>query len=289
MTGVADSRPAEVVRFGPYEIRLRTQELFKHGLRLKLTPQAFQVLRILLERPKELVTRDDLHQALWSADTFVDFDHGLNNAIKPIRDVLGDSVEAPLYIETLPRLGYRFIGQITENGKPTGPAVASDPTSSVNVSNSVDSMALPPQESRWPRFSMLVFAGALTLAFALVGYLSWRRTRAIRPSSSGHVMLAVLPFENLSADPNEDYFSDGLTEEIITQLGALSPDQLGVIARTTSMAYILESSIRRDGDQVRISAQLIRTADQVHVWAHSYDRHISHSIALQEEVARAVA
>jgi TolB-like protein/DNA-binding winged helix-turn-helix (wHTH) protein len=274
---------------------------------LKLTPQAFQVLRILLERPKELVTRDDLHQALWSADTFVDFDHGLNNAIKPIRDVLGDSVEAPLHIETLPRLGYRFIGQITENGKPTGPAVASDPTSSVNVSNSVDSMALPPQESRWPRFSMLVFAGALTLAFALVGYLSWRRTRAIRPSSSGHVMLAVLPFENLSADPNEDYFSDGLTEAIITQLGALSPDQLGVIARTTSMAYkrtsksaqqiarelgvdyILESSIRRDGDQVRISAQLIRTADQVHVWAHSYDRHISHSIALQEEVARAVA
>jgi len=120
-------------------------------------------------------------------------------------------------------------------------------------------------------------------------------------------MLAVLPFENFSGNPNEDYFSDGLTEEIITQLGALSPDQLGVIARTTSMAYkrtskstqqisrelgvdyILESSIRRDEDQVRITAQLIRTADQVHVWAHSCDRHISHSIALQEEVARAVA
>jgi len=154
---------------------------------------------------------------------------------------------------------------------------------------------------------MLALVGTLTLVFALVGYLGWRRTRAIHPSSSGHVMLAVLPFENLSGDPNEDYFSDGLTEEIITQLGALSPDQLGVIARTTSMAYkrtsksaqqiarelgvdyILESSIRRDGDQVRISAQLIRTGDQVHVWAHSYDRQISHSIALQEEVARAVA
>jgi len=153
----------------------------------------------------------------------------------------------------------------------------------------------------------MALAGALALVFTLVAYFGWRRTRAVHPSSSGHVMLAVLPFENLSRDPNEDYFSDGLTEEIITQLGALSPDQLGVIARTTSMAYkrtsksaqqiarelgvnyILESSIRRDGDRVRISAQLIRTEDQVHVWAQSYDRQISHSIALQEEVARAVA
>jgi TolB-like protein/DNA-binding winged helix-turn-helix (wHTH) protein len=304
---VEGSRPAGVVRFGPYEIRLRTQEVFKHGLRLKLAPQAFQVLRILLERPGELVTREDLHQALWSADTFVDFDHGLNNAIKRIRDVLSDSVDAPLYIETLPRLGYRFVGQITENGNPTGPAVASDSTTSVNVSNSPDSMPLAPQESRRPPFLRLALASALTLMFTLVGYLGWRRTRAVHPSRSDHVMLAVLPFENLSGDPNEDYFSDGLTEEIITQLGALSPDQLGVIARTTSMAYkrssksaqqiakelgvdyILESSIRRDGDQVRISAQLIRTRDQVHVWAHSYDRQISHSITLQEEVARAVA
>ena len=301
------SRPPEVVRFGPYEIRLRTQELFKHGLRLKLVPQAFQVLRILLDRPGELVTREDLHQALWSADTFVDFDHGLNNAIRRIRDVLSDSVDAPLYIETLPRLGYRFIGQITENGDGPGPAIVSDPTSSVNALNSIDSMPLSLQESRWPRFSMVALAGSLALVLTLVGYLGWRRTRPVQSSNSGHVILAVLPFENLSGDPNEDYFSDGLTEEIITQLGAISPDQLGVIARTTSMAYkrtsksvqqiarelrvdyILESSIRRDGDQVRISAQLIRTRDQVHVWAHSYDRQISHSIALQEEVARAVA
>ena len=305
--GVEDSRPPEVVRFGPYEMRLRTQELFKGSSRLRLPPQAFQVLRMLLERPGELVTREDLHQALWSADTFVDFDHGLNNTIKRIRDVLNDSVDAPLYIETLPRLGYRFIGQKSENGSGARPAIASDPTSAVNEPNLLDSKPVLPQESRWPQFSMLALASALTLVFTLVGYVGWRRTHAVRPSNSGHVMLAVLPFENLSGDPNEDYFSDGLTEEIIMQLGALSPDQLGVIARTTSMAYkrtsksaqriarelgvdyILESSIRRDGDQVRISVQLIRTADQVHVWAHSYDRHISHSITLQEEVARAVA
>ena len=300
------SRPPEVLCFGPYEIRLRTQELFKYKLRLKLAPQAFQVLRILLERPGELVTRDDLHQALWSADTFVDFDHGLNNAVKRIRDVLSDSADAPLYIETLPRLGYRFIGHITENGNGSA-SVAADPTSAVKAPNSLNSNPLLLLRSQWPRFSRLALVTPLTLLVAFVGYLGWRRAHAVRSSNSGHVMLAVLPFENLSGNPNEDYFSDGLTEEIITQLGALSPDQLGVIARTTSMAYkrtsksaqqiarelgvdyILESSIRRDEDQVRISAQLIRTADQVHVWAHSYDRQISHSIALQEEVARAVA
>lgn len=301
------SCPPGVVRFGPYEIRLRTQELFKHGLRLKLAPQAFHVLRILLDRPGELVTREDLHQALWTADTFVDFDHGLNNAIKRIRDVLSDSVDAPVYIETLPRLGYRFIGQITGNGNSYEPAVANDAAASADRSKSVDSMPSTPRESPWPWLSKAALAGSLALVVTLSSYFGWRRAGAVQPSKPGHIMLAVLPFENLGGDANEDYFSDGLTEEIITQLGALSPDQLGVIARTTSMAYkrttksaqqiakelgvdyILESSIRRDRDQVRISAQLIRTRDQVHVWAHSYDRQISHSIALQEEVAREVA
>lgn len=303
---VAGSRPLETLRFGQYEIRLNTQELLKGGSRLRLAPQAFQVLRMLLERPGELVTRQDLQQALWSADTFVDFDHGLNNAIKRIRDALNDSAEAPLYIETLPRLGYRFIGQILDNGNAAAPAITGDSRSAVNAPNSIDSGPLA-QRSRWARFWRLALAGAIAVMLALAGYLGWQRTRAVPSSNSGHVMLAVLPFENLSGNASEDYFSDGLTEEIITQLGALSPDQLGVIARTTSMAYkrtsksaqqiarelgvdyILESSIRRDGDQVRISAQLIRTADQVHIWAHSYDRNISHSIILQEEVARAVA
>jgi len=211
-----------------------------------------------------------------------------------------------LCIETLPRLGYRFIGEVRESENGVRPTIAADLSSAVEP-NAIDSRPLVPQEKRRHRFSILVLAGALALAFAFAGYLGWRRTHPVRAANAGHIMLAVLPFENLGGDPNEDYFSDGLTEEIITQLGALRPDQLGVIARTTSMAYkrtsksaqqiarelgvdyILESSIRHDGDQIRISVQLIRTGDQVHVWAHSYDRHISHSIALQEEVARAVA
>jgi len=143
------------------------------------------------------------------------------------------------------------------------------------------------------------------LALSALTYVGWRFLRRVGPTKQ--VMLAVLPFENLSGDPGQDYFSDGLTEEIITQLGALSPEQLGVIARTTSMTYkhtsksvqqigqelgvdyVIESSVRRDCDQVRVTAQLIRTRDQVHIWAQSYDRNITGSIVLQEEVARAVA
>jgi len=293
--------------FGAFTVDLSSGELYRNRRRLKLQAQPFQLLALLLERPGEVVTREEIRHKLWPADTFVDFDHSLGTAINKIRAVLEDSADQPRFVETLPRRGYRFIGQIAENGDGSAAAIVGGPTPAVRAPNLIDSKPTSLRESQWPRFSIMALVGALTLVFTLVAYFGWRRTRAVHPSSSGHVMLAVLPFENLSGDPNEDYFSDGLTEEIITQLGALSPDQLGVIARTTSMAYkrtsksaqqiarelgvnyILESSIRRDGDRVRISAQLIRTEDQVHVWAQSYDRQISHSIALQEEVARAVA
>jgi TolB-like protein/DNA-binding winged helix-turn-helix (wHTH) protein/Flp pilus assembly protein TadD len=292
----------EIIRFGAYEMRPPTQELFKHGLRVKLPPQAFQVLHILLQHRGQLVTREELQHALWPSDTFVDFDHGLNSTINKIRDVFNDSAEEPRYIETLPRLGYRFIGQI-ENGRMVGveaEVFAIEPTATLP-------MPVAQEPTARPRFLAAALACVLALAIAFVVYFGWRRMRAGASSSSGHVMLAVLPFQNLSGDPSQDYFSDGLTEEMIAQLGALSPDQLGVIARTTTMAYkhtsksvqqigselgidyVLESSVRRDGDQLRISVQLIRTRDQLHVWAHSYDRQFSHSIELQEEVAKAVA
>lgn len=304
---MAPSSPnSQRIAFDRFEADLLSGELRKDGRRVRLQAQPFQLLALLLEHPGEVVTREEVCRNLWKTDTFVDFDHSLGTAINKIREALGDSADHPRFVETLPRRGYRFIGQITENGNGSA-TVAANPPSADKALNSFDSKPPLPLSSQWPRFSTLALVALLTLFVAFVGYLGWRRAHAVRTSNSGHVMLAVLPFENLSGNPNEDYFSDGLTEEIITQLGALSPDQLGVIARTTSMAYkrtsksaqqiakelgvdyILESSIRRDGDQVRITAQLIRTADQVHVWAHSYDRNISHSIALQEEVARAVA
>jgi TolB-like protein/DNA-binding winged helix-turn-helix (wHTH) protein/Tfp pilus assembly protein PilF len=291
-----------ILRFGTFEANVRAGELRKRGLKVRLQDQPFQILVMLLERPGELVTRQEIHQKLWRADTFVGFDHGLNNAINRLREALGDSAETPRFIETLPRKGYRFIASVTGDGQvPEAeyPESAATPV--------IETGPLERRLSTRPRFLVTFLVCCFALALAGMAYFGWRRMRAGSSPSSGYVMLAVLPFQNLSGDPSQDYFSDGLTEEMIAQLGALSPDQLGVIARTTTMAYkhtsksveqignelgvgyVLESSVRRDGEQLRISVQLIRTRDQMHVWARSYDRHFSHSIELQEEVAKAVA
>src|SRR6478752_3418748 len=295
-----------ILRFGSFEANLQAGELRKQGLKVRLQDQPFQILAMLLERPGELVTRQEIHQKLWPADTFVDFDHGLNNAINRLREALGDSAGTPRFIETLPKKGYRFIGQVTGDEPPA--EAEYQPAEGTPVAKPVPIPGNIEEESKArPRFLVITLVCCFALALAVIAFLGWRRIRAGPPLGSGYVMLAVLPFQNLSGDPSQDYFSDGLTEEMIAQLGALSPDQLGVIARTTTMTYkhssksvhqigselgvgyVLESSVRRDGDQVRISVQLIRVHDQVHLWTHSYDRHISHSIELQEEVAKAVA
>jgi len=303
LTMVEVARSAPIVRFGVFEADLETGELRKNGAKVPLQGQPFQVCAILLERSGKLVTREELRQKVWPEDTFVDFDHAVNTAIKKIRIALGDEADNPRFVQTLPRRGYRFIcpvltgdGQLAEAEYP---AAAATPV--------VETGPIDQRLSARPRFLVTILVSCFAVALAVIVYLGGRRMRAGPFPSSGYVMLAVLPFQNLSGDPSQDYFSDGLTEEMIAQLGALSPDQLGVIARTTSMAYkhtsksveqigselgvgyVLESSVRRDGNQVRISVQLIRVHGQLHVWARSYDRHISHSIELQEEVAKAVA
>ncbi|HZQ96963.1 MAG TPA: tetratricopeptide repeat protein [Candidatus Sulfotelmatobacter sp.] len=290
-----------ILRFGSFEANVEAGELRKQGLKVRLQDQPFQILVMLLGRPGELVTRQEIHQKLWPADTFVDFDHGLNNAMNRLREALGDSADKPLFIETLPRKGYRFILPITGDEQLAGTERPDAPAAPV-IGPGQNEQTLRARS----RFLVAILACCVAAALALIAYLGWRMRPGLRPRSE-HVMLAVLPFQNLTGDPGQEYFSDGLTEEMIAQLGALSPDQLGVIARTTTMAYkntsksvqeigrdlgvgyVLESSVRRDGDQVRISVQLIRVCDQVHLWARSYDRHISHSIELQEEVATAVA
>ena len=296
-------RSRRIVRFGVFEVDLETGELRKNGVRVPLQSQPFQVCAILLERSGELVTREELRQRVWPDDTFVEFDHAVNTAIKKIRIALGDEADNPRFVETLPRRGYRFICPVvTGNGQLAGaeyPAAAATPV--------VQTGPIDQGLSARTRFLVTILVSCFAVALAGMVYVGWRRIRAGRPSPSGYVMLAVLPFQNLSGDPGQDYFSDGLTEEMIAQLGALSPDHLGVIARTSTMAYkhtsksvkqigselgvgyILESSVRRDGNQIRISVQLIRVHDQLHLWSRSYDRHISHSIEVQEEVAKAVA
>lgn len=346
--GEMKTSSARTARFGPYSLDLRSGELQKFGNKIKMGEQSFRILCLLLDANGEMVTREELRDKLWASDTFVDFDHGLNSAVQRLRDCLSDSAENPRWVATVPRRGYRFVGQVdwqdnnkiapvvdsraqrleTSRSAETQTAVNEEAGDCSNSHRSVADLtngngsksvlsaaALGPQlpvvvpeissngVSRSRKSVALALLSILALS-ALI-YVGWRFLRGVGPTKQ--VMLAVLPFENLSGDPGQDYFSDGLTEEIITQLGALSPEQLEVIARTTSMTYkhtsksvqqigqelgvdyVLESSVRRDGDQVRIAAQLIRTRDQVHIWAQSYDRNITGSIVLQEEVARAVA
>ncbi len=291
---------AHLIRFGPYTADLRSRELYNSGIKLKLRDQSFRVLVMLLEHPGEVVTREQLRQRLWPVDTFVDFDHGLNAAVERLRRCLNDSASTPAFIETLPRRGYRFVGGLDPEPLPQIPQAEKE------VPLEVPAPYTEPAPT-YPRRTIFLISALALLVILLFFFAARRRSRSMSTQPPHQTMLAVLPFENLSGDPNEDYFSDGLTEELITQLGSLSPDQLGVIARTTSMAYkrtsksaqqiagelgvdyILESSIRRDGNQMRITVQLIRARGQVHVWAQSYDRQIRNSIALQEEVAKAVA
>ena len=279
----------EVIRFGEFEANLRSRELRRSGEKVRLPDQSFEVLLMLLDKPGELVTREEIRKRLWSSDTFVDFDHGLNNAVKRLRDALEDSAETPRFIETLPRRGYRFSGTID----------TSVPQTAAVPEVHKGAKAFP--VSRAP---ILIVATLVLLVFVIIGL---RRRPSEPVSEPPHpTMLAVLPFQNLSGDFAQDYFSDGLTEEMISQLGELSGDRFGVIARTSSMMYknttkdigqigrelgvdyILENSVRREGDHVRITVQLIRVQNRVHVWANSYDREVKHSIEVQEEVAREV-
>jgi TolB-like protein/Flp pilus assembly protein TadD len=232
-----DARPRGAIHFGEFELDAAGGELYRQGTKLRLQDQPLQILRILIERAGEIVTREELQRKIWPSDTFVDFDHGINNAIKRLRETLGDTADTPRYVETLPRRGYRFIGRI---------------------------------ERETPRFRSL----------------------------------AVLPLENLSHDPEQEYFADGLTEALITTLAKIG--ELRVVSRTSSMLYkgvrkplreiarelevdtIVEGTVLRAGDRVRITAQLIDPMKETHLWAESYDRHLRDVLDLQADVARAI-
>lgn len=244
------SSPDAIYRFGPYELRARTREVYKNGIRLKVRPQPFQVLLALLARSGDIVTREELRRLLWSADTFVDFEHGLNTAIKELRSLLNDSANKTRYIETLPKLGYRVIVPVTK-AAPIHAAEAKEKS-------------------------------ATTIA-----------------------SVAVLPFVNLNADPENEFFADGITEDVITHLAKIK--SLKVISRTSVMAFktrngglreigerlgastLLEGSIRRADSRVRIVAQLIDCATDKHLWAETYDRDLTDIFAIQSAVALNIA
>lgn len=326
-------------RFGIFEVNLQARELRKHGIRVKLSGQPFEILGLLLEQPGEIVTREQLRAHLWPAETFVDFEHSLNTAVKKLRATLGDFPDNCRYIETIPRFGYRFIapvelipadvsgvGQattpgsgdasralrldVTTVGRPGYRFIA--PTEHANGTTPLVQSSVR-QDSTWPEVAdprrILFFAAALGILAVCIsaGYIYWQRYSRPSSASSRRIMLAVMPFDNLTGDSEQDFLSDGLTEEMITQLGSLRSERLGVIARSSVMGfkhgdrrleeigrqlgvqYVLEGSVRRSSGRVRITAQLIQVKDQSHLWAASYDRGVQDLLALEGEVAAVIA
>jgi TolB-like protein/DNA-binding winged helix-turn-helix (wHTH) protein len=287
-----------VLRFGVFQVNLAARELRKHGVRVRLPGQPFCILSLLLEKPGEVVTRKQIREKLWTPDTFVDFEHSLNSSMKKLRAALGDSPESARYIETLPRQGYRFIAPVEEI-----PAISPSVPTSAPVPNETGSPDVPRRAAG--HWLTIVVVAALSLT-VIAGYFLWSRAH-LRPQQSSRMIVAVLPFENLTGDAGQDYLSDGLTDEMIAQLGRLDPQRLGVISRTSAMhyknksmpvdkigrelgvQYVLEGSVRRDPDTVRISAQLIQARDQAHLWSRQYDRELNSLLSVQGEIAQEIA
>ena len=234
-----------LVRFGPFELDVRSRELKRGTRSIRLQDQPFEILRMMLERAGDVVTRDELRRRLWPDGTFVDFEHSLNAAIKRLRAALGDDAENPQFVQTLPRRGYRFIGTLA------------------TARHGGDPSALP--------------------------------------------RLAVLPFTNLADGGGQEYFTDGLTEEMIAQLGQRCGGRIGVVARWSSMVfkgsvdraqeigralradYLLEGSVRREADRVRITARLVDAQSETQLWADTYERHLVDCLSVQADVAARIA
>ena len=299
-----------VVRFGAFELDLRSGELRKQGRKIRLEGQPVHILIYLLETPGELITREQLHRRLWPADTFVNFEHGLNAAIKRLRRALDDSADNPRFVETLPRRGYRFIAPV--QGGTQGQASSTTVEDQLDEHAAAESapevinadVSAPKTAVRRGSRKTLAWTLSGVAVLLLAGGLSlWRQSENRSRSVIGS--LAVLPLASLSADTSQEYFSDGMTDELIAELGQIGG--LQVISRTSIMTYkgthkslpqiarelnvdaVVEGTVLRSGQQVRITAQLIEAATDKHLWSQSYERDIRDTLALQKEVARSIA
>ena len=354
-----------IVRFGSFEADLHTRELRKHGLKLKVQEQPFQVLAMLLARPGELVTREEIRSRLWPQDTFIDFDHGLNAAVRRLRDALNDDAETPRFVETLPRRGYRFIAPVErlsiEEAGPPEPEIETSPTVPIpgatgtraspsekialdqvmdhgremdstrvtmtvkpaaaavepGTSPIVSSQTAPPstsisqqlvlrraEEARAPKRVKALLAAVVMLVLIAAAFVAYQ-IRSKKTKQPAIRSLAVLPLQNLSGDPAQQYLADGMTEELIGRLAGIR--DLRVISRTSVMRFkntqlpvaeiarmlgvdaVVEGSVMRDGSRIRVHAQLIRAVSDEHIWSESYDRELRDVLAMDADVAQAVA
>lgn len=288
----------ERVRFGDFEFDRRTGDLKREGSVLRLQPQPAKVFGVLLSRAGEVVTRQELAEQIWGTETFVDYERGLNYAIRQIRTALADDADHPRFLETLPRRGYRFIGEIEESAPPAGTVVLQEEPEPEMVQAKKPG---PVGRRNW-HWALLAAICTVLVTLAAIGYFqSMRAPSMLAPIQS----VAVLPLVNLSSDPSQEYFSDGLTDELITEMAQIA--NLRVISRASAVRFkgsrkgapeigrelgvdaIVEGSVERNGSRVRIRAQLIHTPTDRHLWAQSYDRDVGDVLALERELARDIA
>src|SRR5713226_1490291 len=296
-------------RFGQFALDSRKRTVSRADSPVSLTPKAFDVLLFLVQNPNRLVTKEELLQAVWG-DTFVE-EGNLTQYISHLRKALGDNSEDTRLIVTIARKGYQFTARVTvaeaaDAAIQTAVRVWTAESSQANtqpVLGSPADEAVPKAPKNWRKAALV---GASAAFLAVVCFASWRHFRPVTPPGSGRIMLAVLPFENLTGDPNKEYVADGLTEETISQLGRLNPEQLGVIARTSvmgykhkderldqigrdlSVQYVLENSFRESGDHIRLTAQLIQVKDQTHLWSQDYDYPVKDILNIEDDVAKAL-
>ena len=280
--------PPPIVRFATFELDLGAGELHKAGARVRLQDKPFRLLAALLERPGELVTREELCGRLWASDTFVDFDNSLNNAVNRVRAALGDAAENPRFVETVGGHGYRFIAPV-ETAPPITPALPFK----------------PPEMAPTRVWRRTVVVGMALLAPLLLAAVAWQVWRSRQPDAGPIRSLAVLPFDNLSSDPEQEYLADGITDALITELAGIrslrvisrqsvirykdSAKPLPQIARELGVDGIVEGAVHRSGSRVRVSAQVVHGPRDEHVWARSFEGAAGDMLALQAEIARAVA
>ena len=306
------SRSVRKARFGPYEVDFRAGELLKNGRKIRLQDQPFQILVMLLELPGGVVTREELRQRLWPTDTFVDFDHGLNNAINKLRDALNDSADAPRFIQTLPRRGYRFIAEmnvhVSTESQGTGLTHSIEAGEIASVAGPEETATAKPSPlpSRHRVGKFCLAAASTGVAAAAILGLYVGRARLFGANAAVRIQsVAVLPLDNLSGDPSQEYFADGMTDALTTYLAQMRG--VRVISRTSAMHYkgtkkalpeiakelgvdaVVEGSASRSSGVIHVNAQLIYVPGDTHIWAHSYEGAISNLAAVESEIADDIA
>lgn len=281
-------------KFGPYCLDMEERVLRRGEEPLTLPPKDLETLLVLVERAGHIVDKEELLEKVWPG-VFIE-EGNLSRRIFNLRQVLGDGTDGQKYIETIPRRGYRFVAELQKDADEDAAPLAASQESAAPAPD-------PKQITPRPTRTRALWSMAIAVLVLVIGGLASQRFFIAGHSSSQKVMLAVLPFANMSGDANNEYFADGFTEEMITQLGQVQPTRLGVIARTSAMRYkstrlsaaqicqelgvnyLLEGSVRQAGDRVRITAQLIQASDQTHLWAESYDASMTDVLHLQQEIA----